>query len=988
MAQPTVHRPVANALGVALTWPDAPGSGGGPAADAAADIQVPPNGFVVRQDSFDELAILLARGRLVTVSGPPGAGKSRLVAEYLIRNGVDVAGYVDLGEAAADADVSAAIVAAALAAGRGALLVLDGCDHVMRACVRTVPALLRADPSLTILATSREAFRIAGEALLPVGCLPRDEATALLALRLAERNSAFHDADPALLGRVCRALDGLPLAIELAAAACDVMSPADLLRRLDGSLDVLAGGDRGSHPRQQTLTAAFDWSFDLLDDAEHALLARLAVFAGSFRLAEAERVCAGVDPAGGGPGLSEPAAHPVLGGIAALAAKSLLVREARGDEIRYRLLSTIATALRTRARARPQLEECRRAHARWCLELAEAAPAEGAAGFAQRLERVAEHTADMTAALGWCRDADAATGLRLARALVPSWQASGDGAAGCRWLAGLLPDGGPPPGAAGEAVTPAAGWGLLDLGALHCGRGEFAAARAAAERAASIFAAAPQASGSASARLLLATIAVAAGTMHAGKLLQDVAAQQAAVTDWPAGVIEALLSCAVADTGEPAAARAACVALIRSAAVTETPLVLVAAEITFGQLAAERGELATARQVLEHAAELARELGFTRAVAQAAQRLGAIAAITGEQAAAAVLLREAVSLAAAAGSPAALAGARNELAGLLRAADPQAACALHRQVLAEAAAIGPRETAMALLGICRADAGTAGGSVTSGDAVTAGGMGAAGGMGRVLATEAEVLAKRTGDTVLTARALHAQGLAAAAAGDEAGAWSALRAALAIRAEAGLLPEVTASLTALAAQAARHGRPRLAGTLARAARELAEGMGLFAPLGLHACGVHAAVMPEAAEFERGWAAAAGRPLADVLAEVLSQRGGRAAVTGWAALTRAEAEVARLAAEGLTNREIAQRLFVSHRTVQTHLSHVFSKLELGSRRELIGAMRARAQHLGGAAEGTLRRALGLPAAAGSDDADDLAALVTVGVWRQPAGSWHRA
>ena len=170
-----------------------------PPADSAAGpgeppaISVPPNGFLPRKAQLAELDGLLRRGRLITLIGPPGVGKSRLLAGYLVRGGLDTSGYVDLAEAAVGADVSAALVtAAAVARSHGALLVLDGCDHVIDVCARTVSALLRADPSLKVLATSREAFRIAGESLCPVPPLTLDEAVQLFGLRMIERNSGVH----------------------------------------------------------------------------------------------------------------------------------------------------------------------------------------------------------------------------------------------------------------------------------------------------------------------------------------------------------------------------------------------------------------------------------------------------------------------------------------------------------------------------------------------------------------------------------------------------------------------------------------------------------------------------------------------------------------------------------------------------------------------------------------------------------------------------
>src|SRR5690349_9186162 len=368
-----------------------------------APVSLPPNGFVSRDAQFAELDALLRRGRLVTLTGPPGAGKSRLLVEYLVRNGLDPGGFVDLTEAGPGADVTAALVAAAAGArGQDTLLVLDGGDHVIGSCARTISALLRADSGLRVLATSREAFRIAGESVCPVPPLGLGQAVALFTLRMAERNSSVTGVDEAVLEEICRRLDCLPLAIELAAASCDVMSPGDLLRRLDGRIEVLAGGDRSGPVRQQSLAAALDWSFALLEETERALLARLAVFADTFSLDDAEQVCAGH-------GLD---AHAIFAGLAALAGKSLVGCEANGATVRYGLLTTVRAAVRSASWAQSGLAATRPEHVRWCTALAEAAgqrdtSARGdrasdgsgdAAELSRRLDEIAAQYGDMTGA--------------------------------------------------------------------------------------------------------------------------------------------------------------------------------------------------------------------------------------------------------------------------------------------------------------------------------------------------------------------------------------------------------------------------------------------------------------------------------------------------------------------------------------------------------------------------------------------------------------
>jgi predicted ATPase/DNA-binding CsgD family transcriptional regulator len=922
-----------------------------------APLSLPPNGFLSRDVQFTELDALLRRGRLVTLTGPPGSGKSRLLVEYLIRNGLDSSGFVDLTEAAAGADVSAALVAAAAGArGQDALLVLDGCEHVIGSCARTISALMRADGGLRVLATSREAFRIAGESVCPVPPLGLGEAVALFTLRMAERNASVTGVDEAALEEIGRRLDCLPLAIELAAASCDVMSPADLLRRLDGRIEVLAGGDRSGPVRQQSLAAALDWSFALLEEAERALLSRLAVFEGTFSLDDAEQVCAGH-------GLD---AHAIFAGIAALAGKSLVGCETDGATVRYGLLTTVRAAVRSASWAQAELAVSRPEHVRWCTALAEAAGSGRGSGggsgggsgdvaeLSRQLDRIAAQYGDMTGALTWCRSAAPGAGLRLAVALGTYWQVRGPAEEGCRWFGDLLEPG------QGD------GRARLEYGALLYARGEFTRARAEAEEALRCFEASQDQPGRLDALMLAGSVRAVTDGPGGGKLLEEIAASAAGGSGWPTGVAVALLGAAQAFTGDLAAARRACAACARPAGdPADSPLVRLAGQITLGHILLDQGDWPEGQRSLELGRELAQELRFPRGTAMAAKGLGTAAAAAGRAGPARDRLAEAVAAAQADGGPPVLAACLNEQGRLLfdLHADADAARSLSRQVLATAGVIPAREVATALLGACHAD-------LADGAAGTA----------RSLAEEAAVLARRVGDKTVAARALHAHGLAARMAGDTAAAWSLHREALAIRAEVGTAPGIAESLEALAGVCAGQGRGREAGELFGAAGKLRSDLGVRpgpAAREAHARDVALAESAGPAEFERGWAR--GQRTEEIVTETLSREGRRVAATGWGALTRAEIEVARLAAEGLTNREIGARLFVSPRTVQTHLSHVFGKLEVASRRELTREMRTRTRSLG-PAEVPLRRILGLP----HETPASTAPAVLGAPWR-PAMSW---
>jgi predicted ATPase len=305
---------------------------GGHANEAAQ--QSPGRGveFIGREAELAEVRGLVGGSRLVTLTGAGGAGKTRLGLQVAARladgtgEGVWFADLAPLG----DSDLVAVTVADVLGVrvepgrpalesvveavgGRSLLVLLDNCEHLIGACAKLADALLRGCPNITLLATSREPLGIDGERVYRVpslgtpadsdgpGAIRASEAVRLLADRAAAQGVALAWDEPAaqVAGRICRRLDGIPLAIELAAARLRVMPAAELDTRLDQRFAILTGGPRAGLPRQQTLRAMVDWSWELLTGPEQAVLARLSVFAGGFVLAAAETVAAGPDvPAG------------------------------------------------------------------------------------------------------------------------------------------------------------------------------------------------------------------------------------------------------------------------------------------------------------------------------------------------------------------------------------------------------------------------------------------------------------------------------------------------------------------------------------------------------------------------------------------------------------------------------------------------------------------------------------------------------------------
>jgi non-specific serine/threonine protein kinase len=419
--------------------------------------------FVGRRAELAQVRDALAGARLVTLTGPGGIGKTRLAlraaagAGRAFDDGVwlaELGGLQDPGllvnevvRALGLSDRSARWAVASLAdylRPRRVLLVLDQCEHLADACAVLADALLRGCPGLRILATSRHVLGVAGEVTVPVppmtvpamhgpdepGELLRFEAVRLFAERAAAVLPGFavNASNGAAVAGVCRALDGIPLAVELAAVRLRSLSPEQILARLGSRFQLLSGGGPAGAPRHRTLQAALEWSYELLTDGEQAMWRRVSVFAGSFDLDAAEAVCA----------VGRVGAGQVAYLVDALVAKSILLRQGR-ITARYRLLDTIAEFGQGKLRGRGNERALRRRHRAWYAALAARQEAFGP----RRAEWIAALDADhenLRAALRFClaEPGQAAAGAEIACDLWRYWETHGHLTEGRRILAALL----------------------------------------------------------------------------------------------------------------------------------------------------------------------------------------------------------------------------------------------------------------------------------------------------------------------------------------------------------------------------------------------------------------------------------------------------------------------------------------------------------------------------------------------------------------------
>jgi len=381
--------------------------------------------FVGRQEELRKLKHLQAGTRLLTLAGPGGSGKTRLAEELageLIDHHPDGIWFVDLAPVVDEGLVPRAVIAGLELqeqAGRTPLetvvehcrdkkllVLLDNCEHLVTACARLAVQLLSDCADLRLIVTSREPLNVPGETVWRVPPLSVAEATRLFLDRAhaSAPGVVLDDSGVATVTRICRRLDGIPLAMELAAARVPMMPVEEILQRLETGLAFLAGGSRTASTRQRTLQATIDWSHDLLEVPEQVLFRRTAVFAGNFTMAACEQVCTDS-------GLPQ---RDVLDLVGQLVSKSLVLVV----DGRYRCLDTIREYALDRLEAAAEVDRTQARHADFYLQVAASRQPGHLAAWLNRLE---EDHDNLLAALRWAADSDVEVGMRLANELYPFW---------------------------------------------------------------------------------------------------------------------------------------------------------------------------------------------------------------------------------------------------------------------------------------------------------------------------------------------------------------------------------------------------------------------------------------------------------------------------------------------------------------------------------------------------------------------------------------
>jgi predicted ATPase/class 3 adenylate cyclase/DNA-binding CsgD family transcriptional regulator len=880
--------------------------------------------FVGRDAELAQLRELLSQNRLLTLTGAGGAGKTRLatqLAGQLAGEFGDGVWYVDLAPIT-DPELVPVTVARAFGlpdqpgrstmdtltrfiADRQMLVVLDNCEHLLDASAALVNALLGATAGLTFLATSREPIGVAGEVSWRAPSLSlADEALELFTdrARRARPDFTLSDDNVATVGEICRRLDGLPLAIELAAARVRALSLAEILDSLHDRFRLLTGGARTAVRRQQTLRASVDWSHALLTEPERVLFRRLAAFLGGFDLDAAQAV------AGGG----DVQRYQVLDQLSLLVDKSLVVADASRGRTRYRLLETVRQYALEKLGESGEADAVRSRHRDYYMALAALLDAPAGTDYEQRLDQAETEIDNLRAAFGWSREnSEIELALALASSLQPLWQARGRGREGLAWFDAVLTrevaqDAEVPAAVRARALADTAIHYLLNGAADSVDRAQQALALARDIDDHAVLARALTACGlTAGYNAEVAGVYFAEAIELARELHDRWRLSQ--ILTWQANTAIA--------AGDPIAARVAAEEGRDLADAIGDRFNSRHCRMCLGLAQSYQGDLAGAvAQLGEVAAEAKVGHDGFHATASIAHQ-GTVLALQGEtdaaRAAADASLESASEFGALVASVGyfALGNAALAAGDVGTAREATAAAWEHGSVAPAYAALLRPVIALA------AQAG--------GDLIAA----------RRWADEA--VATATGWTAMSA--LNTRARVAITQGEPEQAERDAHDTLAIAAELGAHLGVAEPLECLATLAVDARSYREAARLFAAAAAIRLRIGAVR-FKIYDAGYEASVAVlrnavDEKDFDSAWAEGAAMSTEEAIAYAQRGRGQRKRPSsGWASLTPTELDVVRLVSEGMTNGDVATRLFVSPRTVQTHLTHVYAKLGLNSRVQL--------------------------------------------------------
>lgn len=906
-----------------------------PAAEVPHALPTPLTTFVGRQSALVEVAALLAERRLVSLVGAPGVGKTRLATEAASRASAhypDGLWLVDLAQMAEPRHLARAVaavlsvreqpdepVAQAIArtlALKSVLLVLDNCEHLARSCADFVCELLSASPNLTVLATSREALGAAGEAVWLVPplavpgpedsamCIVESDATRLFVARVPTRLAITDDIAP-VVGLICRRLDGIPLAIELAARRLGELTLHEIEAKLDDRFQLLRSDLAGLPSRHFALHTALEWSHSLLPDPDAILLRRLTVFAGSFDEDAVSQVCGG----------SQLISEDVGRLLRELARRSLVVTEPLGHRMRYRLHETIRYYGKEKLAATGEEVEYLENHARWCLGLAEQADAEQPGPHSARcMERLAIHAADLRAALVWSLDHDADLALALAGSASRFWLAHGHLHEAKEWLGRALET-----ATVRDDLRARALWGVAFMA---CLTGDSVAVPSVSEEA--------------------LHLAREAGDVRTSARILNLLGVFRVLTD-PAGAPSVLIEAA---------------SLARKA---DEKMTLTSSLGMLGFAHYLCGDLVLASKPLEESVTVGRSMGDSQALAIGLVGWGAVKHQVGDLEHARTLVEDGVAMARRVNDPTWLAVGLGFLAELICAqGDYQCARHLVNDAVRTARQVGsppvialcsairakleleagvPRAGVQHLeeaLSICRTSRFIC---LHSQVLVGLGRVQLAAGKfdeAQLFLEEAVVVAEKAKNRLTAAEALHWLAHLFAARDDRKAALGLQMEALVLQARASQLTAIPSSLDALAWLIADEGDRLRAARLLGAAEALRLKVAVVRSANAQAEHAATVALLEEPDFKANQAArAAGSHLTldEAITYARGSRGTRRRPKwGWTSLTPTERRVVELVGDGLTNRQVGERLLMSPRTVQTHLAKVYRKLDLRSRTEL--------------------------------------------------------